>query len=118
MQGFSLKNVTLSAYETVGEAVVLSTCNRSEIYAVAEDAEGWQELKTLWLTALNAETDARWLSADVEARELIAAERQSYGKWLSAWEALLTASYPEDPALVQQLLTQAIRARTIDGCGK
>lgn len=41
--------ITLSAYETVGEAVVLSTCNRSEIYAVAEDAKGGTEaLKDFW----------------------------------------------------------------------
>ena len=103
----------------VGLEVWESLCpEHAQLTTSAEDAEGWRELKTLWLAALNAETDARWISADVEARELIAAERQSYGKWLSAWEALLTASYPEDPALVQQLLTQAIRARTIDGCGK
>ena len=103
----------------VGLEVWESLCpEHAQLTTAAEDAEGWRELKTLWLTALDAETDARWLSADVEARELIAAGRQSYGKWLSAWEALLTASYPEDPALVQQLLTQAIRARTIDGCGR
>ena len=103
----------------VGLEVWESLCpEHAQLTTAAEDAEGWRELKTLWLAALNAETDARWLSADVEARELIAAERQSYGKWLSAWETLLTASYPEDPALVQQLLTQAIRARTIDGCGR
>ena len=103
----------------VGLEVWESLCpEHAQLTTAAEDAEGWRELKTLWLAALNAETDARWLSADVEARELIAVERQSYGKWLSAWEALLTASYPEDPALVQQLLTQAIRGRTIDGCGK
>ena len=30
--------IALSSYETVSEAVVLSTCNRSEIYAVAEEA--------------------------------------------------------------------------------
>ena len=41
--------ITLSGYETVHEAVVLSTCNRSEIYAVADDAEGGAEaLKDFW----------------------------------------------------------------------
>ncbi len=87
-----------------------------QIAPSAEDEEGWRELKTLWLAALNTETDARWLAADAENREFITAERQSFGKWLAAWEALLTARYPEDPALVQQLLTQAVRARTVDLC--
>ena len=82
----------------------------------AEDEEGWRELKTLWLAALNAGTDARWLSANAESRDFVAAERQSFGRWLAAWETLLTARYPEDPALVQQLLTQAVRARTVDLC--
>ena len=41
--------ITLSGYETVNEAVVLSTCNRSEIYAVAENAEGGVDaLKDFW----------------------------------------------------------------------
>jgi hypothetical protein len=87
-----------------------------QIAPSAEDEEGWRELKTLWLAALNTETDARWLAADAENREFITAERQSFGKWLAAWEALLTARYPEDPALVQELLTQAVRARTMDLC--
>ena len=87
-----------------------------QIAPSAEDEEGWRELKTLWLAALNTETDARWLSADEDGRALIAAERQSFGKWLAAWEALLTTRYPEDPALVQQLLTQAVRERTTDWC--
>ena len=101
----------------VGLEVWESLCpEHAQLAAAAEDEEGWRELKTLWLAALNAETDERWLSADEESRELIAAERQSFGRWLAAEEALLTARYPEDPALVQQLLAQAIRARTVDLC--
>ena len=41
--------IALSDYETVQEAVVLSTCNRSEIYAVAEDTAGGVEaLRDFW----------------------------------------------------------------------
>ena len=41
--------ITLAGYETVNEAVVLSTCNRSEIYAVAENAKtGVEALKDFW----------------------------------------------------------------------
>ena len=101
--------VSLQTWETL-------CADHRQIAPTAEDEEGWRELKTLWLAALNAETDARWLSADEGNRDFVAAERQSFGKWLAAWEALLTARYPEDPALVQQLLTQAVRSRTADLC--
>ncbi|MBQ6273040.1 MAG: hypothetical protein IJK63_02310 [Oscillospiraceae bacterium] len=83
----------------------------------AEDEEGRRELKTLWLAALNAETDACWLSADEEARPLLAEARQSFGRWLKAEEALLSLQFPEDPALVQQLLALAVRSRALDFCG-
>ena len=52
--------ITLSAYETVSEAVVLSTCNRSEIYAVAENAGGGIDaLKDFWaeLTGIDESMD-------------------------------------------------------------
>ena len=41
--------IALSGYETVQEAVILSTCNRSEIYAVTDDAAGGVDaLKDFW----------------------------------------------------------------------
>ncbi len=41
--------ITLAGYESVHEAVVLSTCNRSEIYAVTENAgDGAEALKDFW----------------------------------------------------------------------
>ncbi len=41
--------ILLSSYETLNEAVVLSTCNRSEIYAVVENAaDGEEALKDFW----------------------------------------------------------------------
>jgi hypothetical protein len=100
---------SLEAWETL-------CADHRQIAPGAEDEEGWRELKTLWLAALNTETDARWLSADEDGRALIAAERQSFGRWLAAEEALLTARYPEDSTLVQQLLALAVRERTVDLC--
>ena len=100
---------SLEAWETL-------CADHRQIAPTAEGEEDWRVLKTLWLAALNAGTDARWLSANAESRDFVAAERQSFGRWLAAWETLLTARYPEDPALVQQLLTQAVRARTVDLC--
>ena len=38
----------LEAAEGLSEAVVLSTCNRSEIYAVVEDAERLSAVTALW----------------------------------------------------------------------
>ena len=66
---------------------------------------------------LNEETDAWYLSADEEIRPLIAEARQSFGRWLAAEEALLNLQYPDDPALVQQLLALAVRSRAMDSCG-
>ena len=85
--------------------------------SAAEDAEGWRQLKRDWLQALNGETDAWYLLFDEEARPLIAAARQSFGRWLKAEEALLSLQFPEDPALVQQLLALAVRSRALDFCG-
>ena len=82
-----------------------------------EDAEGWRQLKRDWLQALNGETDAWYLLLDEEARPLIAEARQSFGRWLKAEEALLTLQFPEDPALVQQLLALAVRSRALEFCG-
>ena len=83
----------------------------------AEDDAGWRQLKRDWLQALNGETDAWYLLFDEEARPLIAAERQSFGRWLKAEEALLSLQFPEDPALAQQLLALAVRSRALEFCG-
>ncbi len=83
----------------------------------AEDDAGWRQLKRDWLNALNGETDAWYLLLDKEARPLLAEARQSFGRWLKAEEALLSLQFPEDPALVQQLLALAFRSRALDFCG-
>ena len=83
----------------------------------AEDDAGWRQLKRDWLNALNGETDAWYLLLDEEARPLLAEARQSFGRWLKAEEALLSLQFPEDPALVQQLLALAFRSRALDFCG-
>ena len=82
----------------------------------ASDAESARALKLGWLLALNGETDEWYLSADEESRPLIAEARQSFGRWLKAEEALLSLQFPEDPALVQQLLVLAVRERAMDSC--
>lgn len=50
----------LSEFPGITGAVVLSTCNRTEIYAVLESVEGKQSLRELFLTLSgNTEADAR-----------------------------------------------------------
>lgn len=94
------------------------TCeNHRGLGLQAADAESARALKLSWLQALNEETDEWYLSADEESRPLIAEARQSFGRWLAAEEALLNLQYPDDPALVQQLLALAVRSRAMDSCG-
>ena len=81
------------------------------------NAESARALKLSWLLTLNEETDARYLSSDEESRPFITAARQSFGRWVAAEEALLTMRFPDDPALVQQLLALAVRSRAMDSCG-
>ena len=69
------------------------------------DAEAWQEAKQLWLAELDAQTNARQLNADAAEHALIAAERQAFGEWLAAREALLNVLYPHQPAVVQEGLS-------------
>ena len=83
------------------------------IETLAADAEGGRRVKLTWLQALNAETDERYLAEDEEGRALIRDARQSFGRWLTAEETLLSLQHPEDPALVQQLLALTIRDRAM-----
>ena len=94
------------------------TCeNHRGLGLQASDAQSARALKLSWLQALNEETDEWYLSADEESRPLIAEARQSFGRWLAAEEALLNLQYPENEALVQQLLALAVRERAMDSCG-
>ena len=104
--------------DSVTELQIRETlCEEHRQIAAAEDAAGWRQLKRDWLQALNGETDAWYLLLDEEARPLLAEERQSFGRWLKAEEALLSLQFPEDPALVQQLLALAVRSRALEFCG-
>ena len=41
-----------------------------------------------------------------------------FGDWLEVREALLKALYPDQHAVVQELISQAIRARVLESCGE
>lgn len=86
--------------------------------ATPETAEkAWKEVKQLWLGELDALTNARWLKADENGKALVAADRQAFGAWLTAREVVLNALYPGKPAVVQEVLAGAVRARVLDACG-
>ena len=77
----------------------------------------WPVVKRLWLAQLDILTNARYMAADEAGRKTIAAERVSFGNWLKAREAMLALAYPDRPEIVEEMLTDAIRARVIDLCG-
>ena len=85
--------------------------------AEARDAEGWRDVKLMWLVELDRITNTRYIDMDEAGRSVIAAERINFGQWLAARETLLNRLYPNDSAAVQELLAQAIRARVLENCG-
>ena len=92
---------------------------RAEELTVAPDVdeEAWRQVKLLWLVELDKFTNERYIAADEAERALIAADRIAFGQWLTVREALLNALWPDQPATVQEVLAQAIRARVLETCG-
>ena len=80
----------------------------------AGGTEDWEQVRQALLEELDARTETRILAADESAREPIAAERRAYGAWLEAREALLNRLYPDDPAVVQEVLAETVRERVTD----
>ena len=77
-------------------------------------AETWELIGQIWLMELDARTNARWLAATEADRPIIAAERETFGEWLSARKALLELFYPDRPATVREVLAGIIRDRVLD----
>ncbi|MBR2834864.1 MAG: hypothetical protein IKE43_04010 [Coriobacteriales bacterium] len=61
-------------------------------------------------------TNVYYQSADANGKKIIAAERISFGDWLTAREKLLNRLYPAQPATVQEILACDIRTRVLDLC--
>ena len=83
----------------------------------AQNGEDWQEVKRAWLAALDGWANARYLAAEGDGKALIAIDRTTFGQWLAVLEALLNQLYPDQPAVVQELLARAIHARVLENCG-
>ena len=79
-------------------------------------ASAWQRAMRLWLAELDAQTNQRYRAADADGRQLIAAERVSFGNWLNAREIYLRMRYSGRQDIVSEILTDAIRARVMDLC--
>ena len=86
--------------------------------SVEARANAWQRARNCWLVELDALTNARYRAADPQDRPGIAAERVSLGYWLNAREAFLQCLYPDRPDIVNEVMTDAIRARVLDLCGE
>ena len=92
------------------------TENAASALLAGGSAETWQIVKHMWLTELDAVTNARYRAADPTGKTLVAAERVAFGRWLEAREEMLGALYPDRPEIVGEALSQAIRARVLDLC--
>ena len=95
----------------------IERCTGELTAAHETNEEAWHQVKLLWLVELDKFTNERYIISDEAERALIAADRVAFGHWLAAHEALLNALWPDQPAVVQQILAQAIRARVLEGCG-
>ena len=78
--------------------------------------QAWALVKRMWLSELDAITNARYLAADNETRLVIAADRTAFGEWLEARGKLLEKLYPEQEFTVTEVIVRAIRTRVFDTC--
>ena len=73
---------------------------------------------SLWKARLDLTDTARYLAADADGRKAILATRAAFSNWLGAREVMLAELYPKAPWIVGEVVTQTLRARVIDLCGK
>ena len=103
---------TLCATHSPAEAAAL---NLLEEAATPEDrAEAWRSVAQIWLTALNSAANARWQAAAEQGREIIAAERVAFDKWLAAQEDLLNLLYPGRPVTTGERVARLLRERVLE----
>ncbi|MCR4622732.1 MAG: peptidoglycan-binding protein [Clostridiales bacterium] len=78
--------------------------------------QAFETARRAWLTSLDTVTNARYLASDAQTRDVIAAWRTAYGKWLEARSSLLEQLYPEQELTVKEVITQTIRTEVIETC--
>jgi uncharacterized repeat protein (TIGR01451 family) len=78
--------------------------------------DAWDQAGKQWRTELDNLANSRYLSVAAEDRNLIAAERISYGNWLNKRRDFLNLLYPGRPEIVAEVLAESIRSHVLDLC--
>jgi glutamyl-tRNA reductase len=114
----------------IREGVMLSTCNRTEIYAVEETDEALTRIESLFAERLGEEADRFvYVRRDREATShlfavaagldsMILGEAQIHGQVRDAWEECRSESGPILNRMFQTALLAASRAREETGIGR
>ena len=78
----------------------------------------WRQARTLWQQEVGAEYDAMMAEAVDIAKPIILNERVLYTNWLAAYQARLTALFPDDPVLVEKKLAEQLEEKCASLCGE
>ncbi|GAC1414315.1 MAG: glutamyl-tRNA reductase [Gemmatimonadaceae bacterium] len=120
----------LRAQGVIREGVVLSTCNRTEVYAVEESADTLAHISSILSTRLGDDaTRFMYAHRDRDATShlfavaagldsMILGEAQIQGQVKAAWEECRTESGPILNRMFQSALLAASRAREETGIGR
>lgn len=120
----------LRTAKSIHEGVILSTCNRTELYALAEDADALTAIWSMLSRRLGQDSSAHgYVVRDREAAahlfrvtagldSMILGEAQIHGQVKNAWEQCRALSGAVLNRLFQTALLAASRARTETGIGR
>ena len=76
----------------------------------------FEQAGRLWQAALDAQANARYRAVSQDARQVVAAERTTFGNWLRAREELLRLLYPDDETAVREVIARTIMERAVTAC--
>jgi glutamyl-tRNA reductase len=120
----------LGDQRVIREGVILSTCNRTETYAVAEGEEVIAAITALYAERLGAEVEqhiyvhrerdvtAHLFSVAAGLESMILGEAQIHGQVKDAWEQSRLSSGPILNRMFQSALLAGARAREETGIGR
>lgn len=121
---------SLKAAGVIREGVVLSTCNRTELYAVAESDDVLSQIAALYAERLGESVDpymyvrrereatTHLFSVAAGLESMILGEAQIHGQVKDAWEQSRTESGPILNRMFQSALLVGSRAREETGIGR
>ena len=76
----------------------------------------WQRAQRNWILELNTMYDIWYLSADETQRPVIAEDRMSFDRLLTARQKTLADMYPDRPDIAAEVLANMIMDRTETVC--